>query len=412
MALRDFDRVRERRQIRVDGPTAASIASIVALAIGGAWFHGRHEGRRLGRQEAERDAKRPPMPTGPAFGVAPLAFAAPSPSMPTSAEPVLPRRLPGHLAPDLRELAGGTAPGTAVTGLAEGSVAGAVEVARARSDDSVAEGEDLQLAIEAAAEREQDANKEPAVDAAAASTALAPAAAPTAPAPPAIAAPAAAIAAPVRRASSEVQWSEAALRSEPALAPTSHGSFESEDGICAAADVHWPMTSDGRPLTCDPDHVGGACVEDDLRARTSAELDRHAFETMGRAAPSEPTADATTAGAGADGAVEPAALPAASTATALRSAAHPTAHKRHVDDRTWYVQVKSLRSEAEAVAFSAQMRSEGYPPSVHRAEIADQGVFYRIRLGPYATAERAHAVQARLLRATGHDGMVMSSRAD
>lgn len=54
MALRDFDRVRERRQLRIDGPRAASIASIVAVAIGGAWWQGRQEGRRLGRLQAER----------------------------------------------------------------------------------------------------------------------------------------------------------------------------------------------------------------------------------------------------------------------------------------------------------------------------------------------------------------------
>jgi len=58
------------------------------------------------------------------------------------------------------------------------------------------------------------------------------------------------------------------------------------------------------------------------------------------------------------------------------------------------------------------MRSQGFPPSVHRADLAEQGLFFRIRLGPFPTAERAHALQARLLRATGHEGMVMSSRVD
>ena len=71
-----------------------------------------------------------------------------------------------------------------------------------------------------------------------------------------------------------------------------------------------------------------------------------------------------------------------------------------------------MRSEAEATAFATEIRGQGFPPSVHRADLGDQGVFFRIRLGPFPTAERAHGVLARLLRATGHDGMVMSSRAD
>ena len=51
----------------------------------------------------------------------------------------------------------------------------------------------------------------------------------------------------------------------------------------------------------------------------------------------------------------------------------------------WQVQVSSFRTEAEADAFTQQLRARGHKAHVQRADIPARGVWYRVKIGPFAT---------------------------
>ena len=51
----------------------------------------------------------------------------------------------------------------------------------------------------------------------------------------------------------------------------------------------------------------------------------------------------------------------------------------------WQVQVSSFRTEAEADAFTQQLRARGHKAHVQRADIPGRGVWYRVKIGPFAT---------------------------
>ena len=59
------------------------------------------------------------------------------------------------------------------------------------------------------------------------------------------------------------------------------------------------------------------------------------------------------------------------------------------------VQVGAFRSDAEAQAFFARMQSkmgdhlEGKSFDIERADLGERGVYHRLRLGPFASADAA-----------------------
>ena len=59
----------------------------------------------------------------------------------------------------------------------------------------------------------------------------------------------------------------------------------------------------------------------------------------------------------------------------------------------WWLQVKAFRTDADAQAYLAECTGRGYPGTISRTEAGEKGVFWRVRLGPYPSQERARATQ-------------------
>lgn len=408
MALRDFDRVRERVELRLEVRHLAGGALIVVGAVSGAFWGGYRYGKTDQQPVAVACA---PSDPGPQRGVAVAELPEPAP-MPSRRPPVLPRKLAASAALEDAPLA---------PTLADLARLGMVAAAH----------DDAPIRVAGAEESAEDAT----VDATAESPAGEVASALAAAAVPAEAADVAIAARPLP---------DAALRSEQALAAESVSSHrEADDQPCRVDSAYaLPVTEDGRALWTSGE-APGRSEEVDLRARTVAVLDASAMATLANPAPAEPdaaagteTADAEMAGteaAGTDAAAaapatvdastapaaparggdqvpavsEPVEVPAAGTATSA-----PVARRAERDERTYYVQVKALRSETEAEAFLRTLHGKGWKARIQRAEIAHQGVFFRIRLGPYRGLARAQAVSSRLQRSTGLDSLVMSTAND
>ena len=60
------------------------------------------------------------------------------------------------------------------------------------------------------------------------------------------------------------------------------------------------------------------------------------------------------------------------------------------------IQVASIKDEASADRLVVKLRMKGYPAYQIRAEIPDKGIWYRVRVGPYAKREAAEPVLGRL----------------
>ncbi|MEY3014536.1 MAG: hypothetical protein RIT45_3271 [Pseudomonadota bacterium] len=393
MALRDFDRVRERIVLRLEVRHLAGGTLLLVGAVSGAFWGGVRYG--TGLQRAEQQVACAPQESGPQRGIEVAALPAPG-VMSSRRPPVLPRRLAADvahadapLAPTLQDLA------------RMGMVAAAQEAApvRAAAADESAEHAETSETSENAAT--------PATDAPVGS----------------IAAAASTVIPPAR------ELPEDALRSEAAAPSASVSSQTPADEQPCRVDVAYslPVTDDGRALQSRSDSVGQS-VELDLRARTVAALNPDGIAALAApptpapvqgseqvqaadapaatevaAAPEPPAAAEETAATQAPATAEPAvavAPPAASTPTSAR------------DGRTFFVQVKSLRSESEAEAFAAGLRAKGWRVKIQRADLNDQGTFFRIRLGPYTGMARAQAVRARLRQSTGFDALVMSTAND
>ncbi len=104
--------------------------------------------------------------------------------------------------------------------------------------------------------------------------------------------------------------------------------------------------------------------------------------------------------------------PAGATASAraptpMRTASAPPAHVAPVAGGAYSVQVSSQRSEAEAQAsfhaLQAKFPSQlgGQQPMIRRADLGDKGVFYRVQVGPFGTADQATQLCASLKSAGG-----------
>ncbi len=62
-------------------------------------------------------------------------------------------------------------------------------------------------------------------------------------------------------------------------------------------------------------------------------------------------------------------------------------------DGTYAVQVGSFASAADAGTFKKKLQSKKYPAFVAEADLGAKGLWYRVKIGPYAAAETAKTVQ-------------------
>jgi len=78
----------------------------------------------------------------------------------------------------------------------------------------------------------------------------------------------------------------------------------------------------------------------------------------------------------------------------LVAAALPEAPKEraaHGEEGAFTLQVISYDAPAPAQAFASGLRSKGYEAFVASADVPDRGRYYRVRIGPFATRDRADA---------------------
>ncbi len=103
----------------------------------------------------------------------------------------------------------------------------------------------------------------------------------------------------------------------------------------------------------------------------------------------------------ADGALDPVNSPGAKGKMAVAGA-----------EGGWQLQVSSFRTEAEADAFMQQLRARGHKAHVQRAEIPSRGVWYRVKIGPFATQLEATKYRASFEAKEKMPGFVVKSGVD
>ena len=78
----------------------------------------------------------------------------------------------------------------------------------------------------------------------------------------------------------------------------------------------------------------------------------------------------------------------------------------------WQLQVSSYRTQAEADAFTAQLRARGHKAHVQRAEIPGRGTWYRVKIGPFATQLEATRYRVTFEAKEKMPGFVVKSGVD
>ena len=74
---------------------------------------------------------------------------------------------------------------------------------------------------------------------------------------------------------------------------------------------------------------------------------------------------------------------------------------------SYTIQVASIKDASAADRLVVKLRKKGYPAYQVRAEIPNKGIWYRIRVGPYAKREAADPVLKRLKK-DNQDGFIVS----
>lgn len=94
-------------------------------------------------------------------------------------------------------------------------------------------------------------------------------------------------------------------------------------------------------------------------------------------------------------------------------AAHAVEKPSKAGSGAYRLQVATLRTREEAEALAAKLRAEGRKalgsgsPLVDQAVLGNMGTFYRVRLGPYRTAEEPRRV-CQNLKASGYDCFIVT----
>ncbi len=94
-------------------------------------------------------------------------------------------------------------------------------------------------------------------------------------------------------------------------------------------------------------------------------------------------------------------------ATAQPSAAKGATVKGQADKGSFTIQVASTKDEASADRMVVKLRMKGYPAYQSRADIPEKGIWYRVRVGPYAKRQIAEPVLKRL-KSEKLDGFIVT----
>ncbi|MFO7578222.1 MAG: SPOR domain-containing protein [Pelovirga sp.] len=73
---------------------------------------------------------------------------------------------------------------------------------------------------------------------------------------------------------------------------------------------------------------------------------------------------------------------------------------------THAVQIGSFAALGDAAALRKTMQDKGYPAFLAEADLAERGIWYRVRIGPYASADTAGTVARMLLEKEKIEGFV------
>lgn len=83
--------------------------------------------------------------------------------------------------------------------------------------------------------------------------------------------------------------------------------------------------------------------------------------------------------------------------------------KASVDGALYFVQAGSFQNADDAEKLKAKLALAGMEASVHKADIPNKGVFYRVRLGPYSVAE-ANATIVNLKQSGIHNATALHAQ--
>jgi len=93
-------------------------------------------------------------------------------------------------------------------------------------------------------------------------------------------------------------------------------------------------------------------------------------------------------------------------ASSKPSAAKMSSAKKQTVPGSFTIQVASTKDEASADQLVVKLRMKGYPAYQSRAEIPAKGIWYRVRVGPYAKREAAEPILKRL-KSEKMDGFIV-----
>lgn len=85
----------------------------------------------------------------------------------------------------------------------------------------------------------------------------------------------------------------------------------------------------------------------------------------------------------------------------------PNTRKPVPDDRSFLLQVASYKNQVSAQKLLKELSSDGYAGTVVRADLGERGVWFRVRVGPYATREEAGSVLEKLRKDRSLKGYVV-----
>ncbi len=88
--------------------------------------------------------------------------------------------------------------------------------------------------------------------------------------------------------------------------------------------------------------------------------------------------------------------------------ANTASEQKAANEPAFFLQVKAFRNVTEARIFVKLLTSRGHKPRISRTTVPKKGVFHRVRIGPFKTAETARTAQRQFEAREPYETMVMS----
>ena len=95
-------------------------------------------------------------------------------------------------------------------------------------------------------------------------------------------------------------------------------------------------------------------------------------------------------------------------ANAKRAQLQRQAVERSQSNKRFFVQVKAFQDQREAITFAKLLRTRGYKPALSQTVVPEKGAFFRVRLGPYASYETARVAQRNFEIKESHETVIMT----